>query len=1113
MKNSIHISELSEEVYEFLSQDILNRVFKLQLKLYQVFGGPDLWQKNPEGRVEAVVEVEGAEVISDKSLDRILGKIGNEVVKLNPRKCILIYYSELKPIIQKKIRLYASSLKVDFQFYGIEWILEQLNKYPDIAKKFNIKIDEDVKTNEIADTDSPPKNNEEIEKLKKFLSSDRSYFAVGHYWGEDDQLYRFINDGIWENGHEKKIINVVNSVNEGDIVFIKSTYQQNGVGHLRIKAIGVVTQNPKDGHLLKVNWQVIDYIDLPGLGGYRNAISRINHEMVFRILEGMFEPLPEVFEIIEKLIILSTIVKQVISKKFNTVEYLDVTQSQEFYFQKAIDVLDELKSYSEEPIFLDKEDIKSKTTIQISQLPLYEQLRIRWENRGNVKPSEFIAYLKEQQAELIPLYELISKFLSYVDKNSWNYKNLNDYEDNRSIAKTGLNQTQLVDSFLGYALNNFEIVSERSGNIFSRVIEYFHSPEIIFNILSDNHRLLISRYFLHNNYTGEEFHKRLKKHLDQYGFTVSNSKNSTCFYKLIIYEITIRKLWDENYRQTRTGGSGIDTPNNNNSDDDDSENIKDKIPFHLDQVVDVDKLGREPVAKAFANLIKNDVFKKDINYSFMVHLQGEWGAGKSSFLNLIKKNLDSKDEKWIVIDYNAWQNQHIEPPWWTLIDQIYMQSKSKSKSNLNWWHRCGLRRKESFRRVFSYRGWQKILAIFLIILFIIFLKEFGSDILKFLTGKSFNLSNNKSEDNFKAIIDFVKFLGTLGAGLGVIFSFSIFISSSFFTKSPEKAVSFMNKASDPMNRIKRHFSKLVNNLNKRRKENLINKLLEKVNIKLKDRQLAIFIDDIDRCNKESIVKLLEGIQTLFKENRVLYIVAGDKNWITKSFGNTYNEFCSENESNTRLGELFVEKAFQLSFRMPNVAEDAKKEYWNYILGLPSIEDIDVEDSFEDLRKAAFKAGEALRDAVDIANPEFMKELEKSFKLSKDAISNIIIEEKNSDSDEIKHLLKDFHSILDPNPRSIKRLANNYTMSRSTLIAERKSVTADKIFRWLVIEDLFPKIKLEIKSLYTIDNIKDFFEKEIKAEKIKNDCLALLLGEGELLGEPLEIEEIKNIIGL
>ena len=147
MKNSIHISELSEEVYEFLSQDILNRVFKLQLKLYQVFGGPDLWQKNPEGRVEAVVEVEGAEVISDKSLDRILGKIGNEVVKLNPRKCILIYYSELKPIIQKKIRLYASSLKVDFQFYGIEWILEQLNKYPDIAKKFNIKIDEDVKTN------------------------------------------------------------------------------------------------------------------------------------------------------------------------------------------------------------------------------------------------------------------------------------------------------------------------------------------------------------------------------------------------------------------------------------------------------------------------------------------------------------------------------------------------------------------------------------------------------------------------------------------------------------------------------------------------------------------------------------------------------------------------------------------------------------------------------------------------------------------------------------------------------------------------------------------------------------------------------------------------------
>ena len=52
--------------------------------------------------------------------------------------------------------------------------------------------------------------------------------------------------------------------------------------------------------------------------------------------------------------------------------------------------------------------------------------------------------------------------------------------------------------------------------------------------------------------------------------------------------------------------------------------------------------------------------------------------------------------------------------------------------------------------------------------------------------------------------------------------------------------------------------------------------------------------------------------------------------------------------------------------------------------------------------------------------------------------------KKFPKEELKHLLKDFHSIINPNPRAIIRLANNYIMTRYTLIAERKEITADKI---------------------------------------------------------------------
>jgi hypothetical protein len=481
----------------------------------------------------------------------------------------------------------------------------------------------------------------------------------------------------------------------------------------------------------------------------------------------------------------------------------------------------------------------------------------------------------------------------------------------------------------------------------------------------------------------------------------------------------------------------------------------------------------------------------------MVHLQGEWGAGKSSFLNFIRKNLNTEGEKWIVVNYNAWQNQHISPPWWTLIDQIYRQSESQ----LTGYDKYLLWRKENFRRMIWYSGWQKALALLLTVVFAILIIVFGSSILEILANKTVSIPNVTNATPGLTIDVFAKLLITLGSAIGVIYSFSKFITTPFIMKSSSEAVSFMSRASDPMNRIKSHFSNLVDNINSKEKK----------------RQLAIFIDDIDRCNKEFIVHLLEGIQTLFKDKRVLYIIAGDKRWITTSFGNAYKEFSSDGSKSHELGELFLEKAFQLSFRMPNVEEDAKKEYWNYILGLTEkkIDETPKIDSFEKLTKnKQTEVKEAITNSTeDITNPDFMKNMEVKFNLTRDTVSDLVIEEKNSDAKEIRHLLKGFHSVIDANPRSIIRLANNYTMTRSTLIAERKNVSADKIFRWLVIEDLFPKIKIEVNTLYSIDNIQAFFEKEISAEKLKKDCINLLIDESNATGGSFEIEEIKDITGL
>ncbi|HEX9828315.1 MAG TPA: P-loop NTPase fold protein [Flavobacteriaceae bacterium] len=524
--------------------------------------------------------------------------------------------------------------------------------------------------------------------------------------------------------------------------------------------------------------------------------------------------------------------------------------------------------------------------------------------------------------------------------------------------------------------------------------------------------------------------------------------------------------------------------------------VPDKIPFHLDQVVNEDKLGREPVAKAFVDLIRNDIFTDKLNHSFMVHLQGEWGTGKSSFLNFIKKNLSSGVEKWIIVDYNAWQNQHIDPPWWTLIDQVYRKSKEQLEKQVNWRACFHLWRKEVLRRIWRYSGWEKITAFLVFLISILCIIYFGKDILNLFDQYSQGTDNG--EKSFVTnISDILKLILTLFSIIGTLYALAKFITVPLFISSSKEAKSFVLRASDPMNSVKRHFSNLVDNINSKDKK----------------RQLAIFIDDIDRCNKKYIVCLLEGIQTLFKEKRVLYIVAGDKNWITKSFANTYEEFTTEEVDKKHLGEFFLEKAFQLSFRMPNISEEVKQNYWNHILGLERKEEKPKAESISELTEENQKEiKERLSESkAELTNPNFMKKMEDDFNLTGDTVSNIVIEEKNKDTETIKHLLKDYHEYLDTNPRAIIRLANQYTMSRSILMVERAFFDEQKLFRWLAIEDLCPIVKSIIVNSPNMEALEVAIN-QMKDTNKQKKCVVLLHGNATI-GKAITIEEIKTIKGL
>lgn len=118
------------------------------------------------------------------------------------------------------------------------------------------------------------------------------YYVLGASWqgneNGSDQSERFVENGIWENGYDDKFIEVVNGVNVGDRVAIKSSYAtREGKSMLRVKAIGTVYKNNGDGKTLKIIWdkRFVPF-DLEGFGGYRNTIQKVSDQDIDAIFKS-----------------------------------------------------------------------------------------------------------------------------------------------------------------------------------------------------------------------------------------------------------------------------------------------------------------------------------------------------------------------------------------------------------------------------------------------------------------------------------------------------------------------------------------------------------------------------------------------------------------------------------------------------------------------------------------------------------------------------------------------------------------------------------------------------------------------------------------------------------
>ena len=114
------------------------------------------------------------------------------------------------------------------------------------------------------------------------------FVGASYKGGTEDQLPRFLQEGVWENGYRDKYLEVVKSIQVGDRIAIKSAYTRRQglpfdnrgqtVSVMAIKATGTVKENLGDGRTLKVDWK---HFDPP-----REWYFYTNRTTVWRVLPG-----------------------------------------------------------------------------------------------------------------------------------------------------------------------------------------------------------------------------------------------------------------------------------------------------------------------------------------------------------------------------------------------------------------------------------------------------------------------------------------------------------------------------------------------------------------------------------------------------------------------------------------------------------------------------------------------------------------------------------------------------------------------------------------------------------------------------------------------------------
>jgi predicted KAP-like P-loop ATPase len=293
-----------------------------------------------------------------------------------------------------------------------------------------------------------------------------------------------------------------------------------------------------------------------------------------------------------------------------------------------------------------------------------------------------------------------------------------------------------------------------------------------------------------------------------------------------------------------------------------------------DNETKVDLLNNETIATTIIKLLRD---RPDRPVTIGVH--GDWGAGKSSVLEMIEAGLDGQDEV-LCLKFNGWRFQGFEDAKIALLEGIVTGLVEKRPAL----SKATAKVKAVFRRIDWLKIAKKAGGLALTAFTGIPTLDQVQTVITMLEGVFADPAKIATKENVEATIESVKSL----------------LKPDTENKNVPEEIGEFRKAFDD--------------------------LLKEAKVD----QLVVLVDDLDRCLPDTAIETLEAIRLFVFNSRTAFVVAADEAMIEYAVRKHFPDLPDTTGSQT-YARNYLEKLIQVPFRIPALGETETRIYVTLLL--------------------------------------------------------------------------------------------------------------------------------------------------------------------------------------